>query len=154
MHSKIRIATLDDLDILNDFLQKLIQVERPMDVSLEQVKHITYYDISEFIKSKNSKLFVATINDEIVGSGYGLIKQNKNYFTHKEYGYVGFMFVKENHRGKGISKLLLNEIFRWFKTKNIIETRLQVYQENPSAIKAYEKVGFKKNLIEMLHYLD
>ena len=154
MNIKIRKATLLDLDILDDFLQQLIQVERPMDISLEQVNDITYYDISEFIRSNRSELFVATMNNEIVGSGYGQIKQNKDYFAQKEYGYVGFMFVKEEHRGKGISKLILNEIFNWFKSKNIKETRLTVYEENPSAIKAYEKIGFKKNLIEMLHYLD
>lgn len=154
MSIKIRKATIEDLDILDDFLQQLIQVERPMDISLEQVKNITYYDISEFIKSKHSELFVATVNDEIVGSGYGLIKQNKSHFTHKEHGYVGFMFVTKEHRGKGISHLILNEIFSWFKSKNITETRLEVYQENPSAIKAYEKAGFKKNLVEMLHYLN
>ncbi len=154
MEVKVRKATLSDLDILNDFLQLLIQVERPMDESLEQEKHITYYDISEFIKSNDAELFVATINNEIVGSGYGLIKQNKNHYAYKEHGYVGFMFVKEEHRGKGISKLILTTIFDWFKSRGIKETRLEVYQENPSAIKAYEKVGFKKNLIKMLHYLD
>ena len=154
MEVKIRKATLSDLNVLNDFLQRLITVERPMDESLEQKKHIEYYDISEFIKSNDAELFVATINNEIVGSGYGLIKQNKNHFAHKEHGYVGFMFVKDEHRGKGISKLILNTIFDWFKNRGIKETRLQVYQENSSAIKAYEKVGFKKNLIEMLHYLE
>jgi len=154
MDSEIRVANLEDLEILDDFLQQLIKVERPMDISLEQVRHITYYDISEFIKSENSELFVATVRDKIVGCGYGTIKQNKNYFTHKNYGYVGFMFVKEDYRGNGISTLIINKIFDWFKTKNITETRLQVYQENPSAVKAYEKVGFKKNLVEMIHYLD
>jgi len=154
MSIKIRKATLADLNILDDFLQQLIKVERPMDVSLEQVRHITYYDISELIKSEQSELFVATVNNQVVGSGYGQIRQNKNYFTQKEHGYVGFMFIIEAHRGKGISQLLLNKIFSWFKSKNIKETRLSVYSENPSAIKAYEKVGFKKNLIEMLHYLE
>ena len=154
MEVKIRKAIVEDLDILNDFLQQLIQVERPMDISLEQIKHITYYDISELIKSPTSELFVATVNNKIVGSGYGLIKQNKSHFAQKEHGYVGFMFVKNEFRGKGISKLILNLIFDWFRSRNIKETRLQVYEKNPRAIKAYEKVGFEKNLIEMLHYLD
>lgn len=153
MSIKIRKAISKDLPVLLDFEQRLIAVERPMDISLEQHKKINYYDIGEFIKSDKAQVFVATSNSEIVGSGYGLIKLNKNHFAHKEHGYVGFMFVKNKFRGKGISKLVLNAIFDWFKTRNIIEVRLQVYEKNPSAIKAYEKVGFEKSLIEMLYYL-
>jgi len=154
MKINIREATLDDLNILLDFEQQLINVERPMDISLKQHQKINYYDISEFIRSANAEVFVAIVDNEIVGSGYGLIKQNKNYFNKKEHGYVGFMFVKDDYRGKGISKLVLNSIFDWFKTKNISEVRLTVYEENINAIKAYEKVGFEKNLIEMLYNLD
>lgn len=154
MEAKIRKANLSDVPVLEDFLQRLIAVERPMDVSLEQKKFIKYYDVSDFIKSDKAELYVVTINNEIVGSGYGQIRQNKPHFANKQHGYVGFMFVKKEHRGKGISKLILNTIFDWFRSRGIKETRLQVYQENPNAIKAYEKVGFRKNLIEMLHYLD
>ena len=154
MEVQIRKARLSDLSILEDFLQQLIAVERPMDESLEQEKFIKYYEVSEFIKSDHAELFVAISNEEIVGSGYGLIRQNKSHFSHQQHGYVGFMFVKKESRGKGIGKLILNSIFDWFRSRDIKETRLQVYHKNPSAIQAYEKVGFKKNLIEMLHYLD
>lgn len=154
MNVKIRKASLTDLPLLEDFLQRLIAVERPMDISLEQEKHIKYYDVSKFIKSNDAELYVATVNNEIVASGYGQIRKNKAHFAHKTHGYIGFMFVADEYRGKGIGQLIINAIFDWFRSKNIKETRLQVYQENPNAIKAYEKVGFKKNLIEMLHYLD
>lgn len=154
MNIKIRKATIADLPTLLDFEQQLIRVERPMDISLEQEKKINYYDIGAFIKSEKAEVFVAITDTKIIGSGYGLIKNNDSKFKHPIYGYVGFMFVTDGHRGKGVSKLILNEIFGWFKTKNITETRLKVYEENPSAIKAYEKAGFEKNLIEMVHYLD
>ncbi len=154
MNIIIRVATLEDLPILLEFEQQLITVERPMDISLEQLKKISYYDISEFIASDIAEVFVALNGAEIVGSGYGLIKENKSHFAEKKFGHVGFMYVKSEFRGQGISSLVLDAIFNWFKAHNIRETRLQVYPNNHNAIKAYEKVGFKKNLIEMLHYLD
>lgn len=154
MAVSIRKATLTDLPILLGFEQALIEVERPMDASLEQEKKISYYDISEFIKNDESEVFVATINDEIVGSGYGLIKENASKRRYKQHGYVGFIYVKPQQRGKGISGKIISAIFDWFRLRGIKETRLSVYQNNPSAIKAYEKLGFKRNLIEMLHYLD
>jgi len=154
MNLKIRKATLNDLSVLLEFEQQLITVERPMDPSLEQINDITYYDISELITSNKSTLFVATINDEIIGCGYGLLRQNKSKFTQKQHGYIGFVFVKEEFRGNGISKLILNAIFDWFKTMNIIEVRLTVYEDNYNAIRAYEKLGFKKSIIEMVYNLD
>ncbi len=149
-----RVATLEDLPILLEFEQQLIAVERPMDISLEQERKISYYDIGEFITSKLAEVFVAVKGAEIVGSGYGLIKENKPYFSERKFGHVGFMFVKPEFRGQGVSKLVLGAIFNWFKKHQIRETRLQVYPNNPQAIKAYQKVGFKENLVEMIHYLD
>ena len=154
MSVEIRKAKLSDVPVLEDFLQELIKVERPMDISLEQEKPIKYYEVSEFIGSADAELFVACDGDEIVGSGYGQLRKNKAYYGEKEHGYVGFMFVKEAYRGKGISKSILSVIFNWFRSRGIKETRLTVYEKNPSAIKAYEKAGYTKNLIEMLHYLD
>ena len=154
MNVEIRKATLNDLDTLLDFEQQLISVERPMDTSLEQINKISYFNIPKFIESDNSELFVATVANEIIGCGYGLIKQNHNKFAQKEHGYIGFIFVKEEYRGKGINKSIFEGIFDWFKAKDIIEVRLSVYEENPRAIKAYEKLGFEKSLVQMIHYLD
>lgn len=154
MNIKIRKATLNDLDVLLNFEQQLIDVERPMDPSLEQKKKINYFDIPEFITSDTAEMYVAIVDNKIVGCGYGLIKQNKSKFAQKKQGYIGFIFVKEEYRGKGVNKCIFEAIFNWFKTKGIIEVRLSVYEKNPRAIKAYEKIGFKKNLVEMLHYLD
>ena len=154
MNIKIRKATPEDLSILYDFEQQLIAVERPMDISLEQHKRINYYDISAYIDSETAQLYVATIENEIIASGYGLIKKNHPKFAYREHGYIGFIFVKDEFRGRGISKLIFKAIFDWFRTKNIKEVKLTVYEENPSAIRAYEKLGFKKNLIEMLHYIE
>ena len=38
---------------------------------------------------------------------------------------------------------------QWCMSKNIHELRLQVYNDNEVALKAYEKAGFTKHLIEM-----
>ncbi|MGK0455528.1 MAG: ribosomal protein S18 acetylase RimI-like enzyme, partial [Paraglaciecola sp.] len=48
-------------------------------------------------------------------------------------------------------------LFAWSKIRNINEIRLDVYETNPSAIRAYEKTGFQKHMMHMrlnLHDLD
>jgi ribosomal protein S18 acetylase RimI-like enzyme len=38
---------------------------------------------------------------------------------------------------------------KWVKEKKLTEVRLDVYAENESAISAYEKIGFKPDLLKM-----
>ena len=59
------------------------------------------------------------------------------------------MYLPEEHRGKGLNKLILNVLIDWCKARNVFEIRLDVYDVNETAIKAYKKSGFKNYLINM-----
>ncbi len=144
----VRKATLDDLPILLKFEQGLINAERPMDPTIKDGK-ISYYDISILIKEENSEVFVVEMKGEIVASGYAKIKGDRPYLKHKKQGYLGFMFVPEEHRGKGLNKLILDALLNWCKAKGIFEIRLDVYDVNIPAINAYRKAGFEKHMINM-----
>ena len=144
----VRKATLKDLPVLLGYEQGLIEAERPMDPTIKEGQ-ISYYDISELITSEASEVFVVEIDNKIVASGYAKIKDDRHYLKHRKQGYLGFMFVPKDQRGKGLNKMILDALFKWCKERNIFEIRLDVYDENPSAIKAYLKAGFKKNMVNM-----
>ena len=144
----VRIATLKDLTVLLRFEQGVIEAERPFDPTIKKGE-IAYYDISELITSPNSEVFVAENENKIVASGYAKIKPDRHYLKHEKQGYLGFMYVSEKHRGKQLNKYIIDALLKWCKSRNIFEIRLDVYQDNISAIKAYEKVGFSKHLINM-----
>ena len=144
----VRKATLDDLPTLLRFEQGLIEVERPMDSTLRDGQ-ISYYDISLLITQDQSDVFVVVIDNKIAASGYALIKGDRPYLKHKKQGYLGFMFVPQDQRGKGLNKLILDALLKWCKERNIFEIRLDVYDVNSSAIIAYEKAGFTKHMINM-----
>jgi GNAT superfamily N-acetyltransferase len=148
MQPILRKATLEDVPVLLEFEQGLIQAERPMDSTIKDGK-ISYYDVSEFIKNEDSELYVVEVNHEIVASGYAKIKPDRHYLKHNMQGYLGFMFVSKVHRGKGYNKLIMDALIQWCKARDVFEIRLDVYDVNDSAIRAYEKVGFKKHLITM-----
>ena len=59
------------------------------------------------------------------------------------------MFVPESRRGKGYNKLIIDALKAWCRERKVFEIRLDVYDVNHSAIRAYEKAGFKKHLITM-----
>jgi GNAT superfamily N-acetyltransferase len=147
-NTTFRPAVLADLPILYEFEQGIVHAERPFDPTLK-AGHINYYDLKELVESNGSQVIVAICEDEIVGSAYVLIQKAKPYLSHEYFAYVGFMFVKAAYRGKGISQQIIDELKSWARSKNLTEMRLDVYDENTPAVKAYEKVGFKKHLVEM-----
>ena len=144
----IRQATLDDLNKLLAFEQGIITTERPFDVTLRE-GHINYYDIAKMIVAGNIEVAVAELDSEIIGSGYARIDDSKDYLKYAQHAYLGFMYVDPKYRGKGVNQQIIEYLKQWALSKNLTELRLEVYDENLPAIKAYEKVGFSKLLVQM-----
>ena len=143
-----RQAIVDDLDQLLKFEQELIQVERGMDPTIQEGK-ISYYNIANYIEAEDTEVLVATLDNTIVASGYARIKTDRHYLQHDLQGHLGFMYVVPEHRGKGLNAQIIDRLITWCAARNVHEIRLDVYEDNPSAIRAYEKVGFKKHMIKM-----
>lgn len=144
----IRTAKIEDLDVLLTFEQGVVEAERPMDPFLAK-GDISYYNIEELIAQENIYFVVAVSGYEIVGCGYIRIQNSRIYHKNKLHGYIGFMFVKPEFRGKNISGLILEDLKKWADNQGLKELRLDVYHNNPSAIKSYERFGFTKSLLNM-----
>ena len=144
----IRKATTEDLSILYEFEQGVLHAERPMDKTLKASKTF-YYDIPNLISDLKAELVIAEINGVIAGCGYARIKQARDCFQFDQFSYLGFMFTKEDYRGKGVNKTIMNYLYDWSLSKGIYEVRLEVYPSNNAAIKAYEKVGMRATMHTM-----
>ena len=144
----VRTAVEEDLQTLLEFEQGVILAERPFDPTLKPGQ-INYYDLKEMIESANVELMVALSGNEIVGSGYARIEDARHYLQHRQHAYLGFMYVKPEFRGKGVNQKIIEGLKQWSLKQGLSEMRLDVYEENLPAIKAYERVGFSKHLIEM-----
>ena len=148
-----RSATVEDLDTLLHFEQGIVAAERPFDPTLK-AEEIHYYDLKALILAPDSEVIVATAGSEIVGSGYAQIRLAKDYNAHDRFAYLGFMYVKPEFRGRGINGLVLEALTSWIRNQSIAEIRLEVYAENETAKRAYEKAGFTPNLLEMRRSLE
>jgi GNAT superfamily N-acetyltransferase len=144
----IRPATPGDMDTLLRFEQGVIRAERPFDPTLDDGP-IHYYDLHELMASADSELLVAELAGRIIASGYVRIEQSKHYLRHAVHGYLGFMYVEPEHRGKGVNRLIISGLTDWCHERGVTELRLEVYIENMGAIRAYEKEGFVKHMVEM-----
>ncbi|MBX2826790.1 MAG: GNAT family N-acetyltransferase [Flavobacteriaceae bacterium] len=152
----VRKATLLDMATLKQFKRGLIAAEMPMDPTMRE-DTTSYYDIEELIKNSDSEILVVDLNGEIVASGYAKIMDDKPYLKHEKQGYLGFMYVPPFHRGKGYNRLIVDGLLAWCKERGVFEIKLDVYDQNPAAIRAYEKAGFDKYLINMrinIEHLD
>jgi len=144
----VRKATRDDLDTLLIFEQGVISAERPFDITLKgDPNH--YYDIEKMITAKDVELLVAELDGELIGSGYARVENAKPYLLHARHAYLGFMYVVPRHRGKGVNKMIIDALAAWSAAQNITELRLDVYNDNLAAIKAYERSGFTKHMVNM-----
>jgi GNAT superfamily N-acetyltransferase len=148
MNVEIRKATADDLDTLLAFEQGIIEFEKPFDPTLKE-EHFNYYDLAAIIKNEASEVFVAKFDNKLVASGHVRIKNGEEFNAFEKYAFLGFMYVDPAYRGKGINQKITNALIEWAKERGLDEIRLKVYSENKSALKAYEKSGFKPFLTEM-----
>ena len=144
----IRDAMAEDLSVLLEFEQGIISAERPYDPTLA-ADPISYYAIKSLISDASSKVVVATLDEKIIGSGFATILKAKDYVAHDTYVNFHFMYTDPEIRGKGVNAMIMQRLKEWAYSKEIFEIRLTVYQDNLPAIRAYEKAGFKKHIIEM-----
>jgi len=144
----IRKASSKDQSALLNLEQKVVEAERPYNHTIKPENAI-YYDLNNLIVDDASYLIVAEFSGEIIGTGYAQIRESKKSLNHAKHSYLGFMYVESKYRGLGINKLIMENLIDWSKERDVFDLYLDVYDGNEAAIRAYEKVGFEKSLIEM-----
>ncbi len=144
----IRRAKKEDLPTLLEFEQDLIQTEKPFDPTFIP-ERFSYYDIKALMENEEAEVLVAETNGVLVGSGHARTRMGESYNAFGAHAFLGFMYCRPDYRGKGINKLIIDGLLEWARARNLTEIKLQVYDENAPAIRAYEKVGFKKILTTM-----
>jgi len=143
-----REAVINDIEQLLALEQKVVEAERQYNASIKKGKPL-YYDMKNLISNSDSYLIVAEDKGKIVGTGYAQIQLSKACLQHEKHAYLGFMYVSEQYRGKGLNKKIFDRLISWNKKQGVNDHYLEVYSANSSAIRAYDKMGFKPCLIEM-----
>ncbi|MDR6845740.1 N-acetyltransferase family protein [Flavobacterium granuli] len=106
--------------------------------------NIRTYEIQKgFLDDKIKKKFpviVAVDDDKVVGFGmYGEFRFREAY----KYTVEHSVYVSNEHQGKGIGKLLLQELIQLAKKQNLHTMIAVIDAENQSSIDFHEKFGFK-----------
>jgi ribosomal protein S18 acetylase RimI-like enzyme len=89
------------------------------------------------------------VSSDIIGCGFARIETAKHYLKHPCHAYLGLMYVDPRYRGQSVNQRIIDDLKQWCVSRGVTEMRLEVYHDNVAAIRAYEKAGFGKLLIEM-----
>ncbi len=91
-------------------------------------------------ESKNFPVIVAEIDGVVVGFGmYSEFRFREAYKFTVEHS----VYVSQDHHGKGIGKLLLEELIVLAKRQNLHTMIAVIDSENQSSVEFHEKFGFK-----------
>ncbi|MDX1523775.1 MAG: GNAT family N-acetyltransferase [Anaerolineae bacterium] len=94
----------------------------------------------------NHQVFVYAIERDVLGYVYATINDDGAA------GYIDFLAVREDARGRGIGRALLLTALKWcFTTKGMPEVSLTVRDENATARSLYERVGFRLQYVGVNH---
>ncbi|HSR33848.1 MAG TPA: GNAT family N-acetyltransferase [Anaerolineae bacterium] len=99
----------------------------------------TYYTGQDILDQRDGEhqVFVRPQGDEVVGYAYAIVDESGE-------GYVEFLGVHPDRRGRGLGKGLLLTALDWlFRTKDVCEVGLTVSDDQTNARSLYEKVGFR-----------
>lgn len=97
--------------------------------------------LADIYESESNVLFVALLGDEIVGTA-SIKSDSEKRIAH--IGELGISILKE-YWGLGLGSILMEELLIWAEEGEVIyRIALTVQSQNTTAIRLYEKFGFKQ----------
>lgn len=148
MTIEIRVAQHADLSTLLRFQQGIVDYERPMDPTIA-ADATGYYDIVELLGNADTRILVAKLDGESLGCCLGQVRKDRAWSIHDQIGYIGMVYVDSRARGQRLCSRMFAVLEAWFLERGVRESRLHVYADNPSALRAYEHAGMSATLVEM-----
>ncbi|MBF4691935.1 GNAT family N-acetyltransferase [Fusibacter ferrireducens] len=103
-----------------------------------------YNYFHEVMSMDHQHFLVCFDGDEAIGYIWfeEIIKIGNAFSNPSHYLYIQHVSVNENMRGKGVSKLLFDEVLKFANSKSIKRIGLDYWSKNTVAKQIYKKLGF------------
>ena len=158
LNIKIREAVNTDLPYLGRLGALLVQEHHDFDRRrFLAAKNRTPQDYASFLGTRlddrNAVILVAENNGETIGYVYGEIEGYDYMSLRGPAGVLNDLIVDPAYRGQGVGRLLLDTIISRLKSRGIPRVVLLTAAKNESAQRLFERIGFRRTMIEMTREL-
>jgi GNAT superfamily N-acetyltransferase len=130
-------------------LQKPWRVFTPRPGLREEMKHRYQADLDD----PDAHLVVAERDGEIIGMAAGHVHK-PSFFSEELAVELGSVFVRPEHRGRGVAAALTAEIARFARKQGVGRLTLKTFAQNEEALAAWYRLGFEPRTIQMTARVD
>jgi GNAT superfamily N-acetyltransferase len=148
MKTQVRKATINDLEILIKFTAE----EAKEAEGTEKIPSTLEAGIKAALEDSSKSIYWVIADDKNIPFGNVSALKEWSDWNAGYYWWIQSMYISPDRRGKGYIQLLIEAVQKEMRKENGLELRLYVHRSNKRAIKAYEKVGFKKSDYEMMTF--
>lgn len=149
MNLSIRQANTSDVKIIcalgiTTFYEAYFEQDNSGDLADYVLESFDQVQIEAEINNADSTFFIAELNGKAVG--YAKLRENSKVDCLKNEIAIELhrIYILERAKGKGVGRELMNRCFETARAKGYKMLWLGVWEQNSSALKFYEKIGFVK----------
>ncbi len=132
-HTSINVRTASERDLLQ--LKDLF-------LKFSKMKLQRTESIKKALQSPDEELLVAVSDDQLIAFLHHVFYNDPLHAG--PCSNITSLFVKEQHRRRGVASLLLKKALETAKSRNVIEVHVSTRGDNRTAIRFYEKRDFTK----------
>ncbi|MCD6163708.1 MAG: GNAT family N-acetyltransferase [candidate division Zixibacteria bacterium] len=143
---EIRVALPEDVVSISKLWLKFMEYNAQFDNSfIVKPKIVGRFarELQHRLDDPNYRLAVVQLDDELVGYCLSYVSKKPYFFKLGKFGFIGDLYVIDEHRRNGYGKMLVEDAHSFFKRKKVKQIELLVANGNVNTIKFWEKQGFK-----------
>ena len=157
MRIKIQKATIGNLKKIQELSLLLFKEESKWDKSIDMEwtyggKGACYFKMA--ISKESSCLFVAYLNDIILGYLAASEVESEGYRQPLKVSEIEAVFVLPEYRGKGAGSLLYCAFEIWSRERGADKLKVQATFENRVAIRFYQRMGLIRDTVILENTLN
>ena len=151
--SQIRLATNSDIPAIMGLWHDLMTFHQPLNSFFElrsdANEKFQSYLLSNIKNTDKAHVFVAVVNNQVIGYMMGVIVNAAPVFKISQVGEIMDAFVAMEFRRQKIGELLFNALKTWFHIKKVNRVDVNIAVGNSLSSQFWAKMGFKP----LIHHL-
>lgn len=155
----VRRATTADVPRLGALGARLVAEHHAFDAKrFLPAQNRTIVEYGKFLGSQiddpDSVIFVAEVGGHVIGYTYVAIEGYDYMALRGPAGVLQDVIVDPEQRGHGIGRLLLETAIAYLRSRGIPRVVLSTAERNAAAQRLFERMGFRRTMVEMTRELD